>query len=224
LQYSDLPSSTQGPTAGPVVRGTTLPDLARLYEPEVMLVMAPIEPSAAALAHAEALGQAGPRSWTAEVATPEGEPLTGALVPLALEADADAAAWVAYVEEAVRVFAQLLGAEAVGVRQVVADGPHCPRFHVDRVVARGVLNVLGAPTEWLDDRDIDRARLGHAGGPDDATSGLVRSWDRLGRSDGGHLAIFKGTAWPGASDHAIVHRSPPPNGQRRVVLTLDWLE
>jgi len=219
LQYSDLPSSTLGPTAEPVVRGTTLPDLARLYEPEVMLVTAPIEPSAAALAHAEALARAGPRSWTAEVATPEGEPLTGALAPLALEADDDAAAWVAYVEEAVSVFAQLLGAEAVGVRQLVADGPHCPRFHVDRVVARGVLNVLGAPTEWLDDLDVDRARLGHAG-----TSGLVRSWDRLGRSDCGHLAIFKGTTWPYASERAVVHRSPPPNGGRRVVLTLDWIE
>ena len=40
----------------------------------------------------------------------------------------------------------------------------------------------------------------------------------------GTLAVFKGTTWPGAADRAVVHRSPPPNGSRRVVLTLDWLE
>ena len=71
---------------------------------------------------------------------------------------------------------------------------------------------------------VDRSRLGHAGGPDDGASGLVRCWDRLDRAETGSLTVFKGTAWPGAADRAVVHRSPPKDGQRRVLLTLDWLD
>ena len=128
-----------------------------------------------------------------------------------------------YVEEVTEVFAQLLGAHAVGVRQIVSDGPHCPCFHVDRVPARGVLNILGACTEWLRDADVDRSRLRRAGGPEDATSGLVREGGILDRSEPRTLAVFKGTTWPGAEERAVVHRSPPPDGERRLLMTLDWL-
>ena len=107
---------------------------------------------------------------------------------------------------------------------MVADRPHCPRFHVDRVAARGVLHVLGAPTEWLQEGAVDRARLGHAGGVDDASSGLVLDWGRLERAEPGTLAVFKGATWPGAEDRAVVHRSPPADGTRRVLVTLDWIE
>ncbi|MEM7517635.1 MAG: DUF1826 domain-containing protein [Planctomycetota bacterium] len=122
------------------------------------------------------------------------------------------------------LFADLLGARLVGVRQIVADGPHCSRFHVDRVLARGVLTVLGACTEWLGEDHLDRSRLGHSGGTDDATSGLVLNWSGLERGELGHLAVFKGTVWPEAAERAVVHRSPPADGQRRLILTLDCLE
>ena len=224
LQNTETTPLPQGTGAEPVVRGTNLADLTRLYDPEVMLVTAPLPPGDAALAHAQAMAEAGPRSSQVQVATPDGEPTAGALDQLALADEPGARAWATYLEEVTAVFAELLGAHVVGVRQVVADGPHCPRFHVDQVVARGVLNVLGARTEWLDDRDADRTRLGHAGGPDDATSGLVHRWDRLGRAGCGELAVFKGTAYPHASERAIVHRSPPSDGSPRVVLTLDWME
>ncbi len=207
-----------------IVRGTALPELVRLYESEVMLVTAPLPPSAAALAHAEALAAAGPRSSSAEVAILDGGPAADALEPFALPGERGAREWTAYLEEITSLFAELLGARVVGVRQVVADGPHCPRLHVDRVTARGVLNVLGACTEWLDSADVDRSRLGHAGGPDDTTSGLVQRWEGLQRAAHGEVAVFKGTAWPHASERAIVHRSPPADGRWRVVLTLDWIE
>ncbi|MGB0330753.1 MAG: DUF1826 domain-containing protein [Planctomycetota bacterium] len=224
MQNTETTLLPQGNTAQPVVRGANLADLTRLYEPEVMLVTAPLPADGAALAHAEAMARAGPRSSQLQVATPDGDPAARALDQLALAGEPGARAWGAYLEGVTAVFAELLGAHVVGVRQVVANGPHCPRFHVDQVVARGVLTVLGARTEWLDDRDADRTRLGHAGGPDDATSGLVRRWDRLGRAECGELAIFKGTACPHASERAIVHRSPPSDGSPRVVLTLDWME
>ncbi|MEM9380518.1 MAG: DUF1826 domain-containing protein [Planctomycetota bacterium] len=206
-----------------VIHGAEVADLALLYEPGVMLVTVPVPLGPEARLHAESLLEGGLRHSTAEVSTPDGTPAAGGLDRLAEVEGEHAAAWVAYLEEVTGVFAYLVDAAAVGVRQVVADGPHCPRFHVDRVPARGVLNVLGACTEWVDDSDVDRSRLGHAAGPDDATSGLLRKGARLGRAERGTLAVFKGTTWPGAEEQAVVHRSPPADGQRRLMLTLDWL-
>lgn len=208
----------------PVLRGTEFADLARLYDPDVLLVTVPTRPSAEAVLHAEALASAGLGHSTVEVKTPDGVATPGALDRLSAREAAHARVWASYLEDVTTLFAHLVGARTVGVRQVVADGPHCPRFHVDRVPMRGVLNVIGACTEWLEDADIDRSRLGHAGGRDDRTSGLVRRWDRLDRAEPGELAVFKGTEWPDADERAVVHRSPPPNGGRRLVLTLDWLE
>lgn len=207
-----------------MVRGAERADLALLYEPEVMLVTAPIAPSAHALRGAQALLDAGPRQSTVEVRNSAGVPIPGELDHLAANAGEFARAWVSYLEQVSGLFADLFDARVVGVRQIVADGPHCPRFHVDQVLARGVLNVLGACTEWVDEADIDRSRLGHAGGAEDAHSGLVRPGSPLERAELGTLAVFKGTAWPGASERAIVHRSPPPDGRRRLMLTLDWLQ
>ena len=211
-------------TPGAVFRGSEPADLAMLYDPAVMLVTAPTLPSPGALRHAAALADAGVRQSKAEVSTPDGVPTAGALERLARRDGKYAQEWVAYIERVTGLFADLLDARVVGVRQVVSDGPHCPRFHVDQVPARGVLNVLGACTEWLDDADVDRSRLGHAGGADDATSGLRREGSVLGRAEHGRLAVFKGTTWPGAGESAVVHRSPPADGTRRLLLTLDWLE
>jgi len=176
------------------------------------------------LRHVESLLARGPRESTVRVHTPDGVPDLGSLEGLVEGSDEHGKAWVSYVGGVTGTFADLVGAETVGIRQLVADGPHCARFHVDKVLARAVLNVRGACTEWLPDSDVDRSRLGHAGGPDDGASGLVRCWDRLDRAETGSLTVFKGTAWPGAADRAVVHRSPPKDGQRRVLLTLDWLD
>ena len=224
MKESDALGGATGEKVQSVVRGTELADLALFYDPGVMLATAPALPNSGALAHAKTLAKGLLRHSTVKVATPEGEPDVGALADLALAGDEYALAWVSYVKEVTSLFASLLGAHVVGVRQIVSDGPHCPRFHVDQVPARGVLNVIGASTEWLDEPDIDRSKLGHAGGPDDQTSGLVRRWDHLQRVSCGELAVFKGTAWPDARERAVVHRSPPPDGERRLLLTLDWLE
>ncbi|MEM6676011.1 MAG: DUF1826 domain-containing protein [Planctomycetota bacterium] len=220
----DCVAGPLAPTDGAIVRGVELADLARLYDPDVMLVTAPIPPSPEALLHASTLAEAGLRHSQVKVETPDEVPFAGQLDGLAGVGGEHAEAWTAYLEEVTGVFASLVGARVVGVRQVVSDGPHCPRFHVDKILARGVLNVIGGRTEWLDEADVDRTRLGHAGGPDDATSGLVRPGSRLGRAESGTLAVFKGTAWPGAAERAVVHRSPPADGGLRVLLTLDWLD
>jgi hypothetical protein len=76
-------------------------------------------------------------------------------------------------------------------------------------------------------------RLAHAGGADDATSGLVCDWAGLERAAPRELAVFRGDAWRDASwrdaswrdasGRAVIHRSPPADGVRRVVITFDWL-
>lgn len=207
-----------------VLRCEEISDLALLYEPDVLLATAAMNPGREALGHATALAAAGEWTSTVEVVCCDGEAGRGSLSALTLKRADGAQAWADYVGEVTGAFALLVGARLVGVRQVVADGPHCPRFHVDRVAVRGVLTVLGPGTEWLPNGDLDRSRLGHAGGDDDATSGLVRRWDGLERAEPGSLAVFKGTAWPDIGDRAVVHRSPPASGTRRVVLTLDWLD
>lgn len=215
----------QGPQCvGTIVRGSDPGDLALLYDPSVMLVTAPVRPSPSALLHAAALAGAGSRHWKVEVRTPDSAPVSGGLDELASGDGEFAQAWVAYLEEVTTLFAHLVGARSVGVRQIVSDGPHCPRFHVDQILARGVLNVTGACTEWLDGNGLDRSRLGHAGGLDDTASGLIGPECQLDRAELGTLAVFKGTAWPGAAEKAVVHRSPPQNGSPRVLLTLDWLD
>jgi len=210
--------------AGAVVHAAEIVDLASIYDPGVMLAIARVPPSAGALRHAERLLDAGLRRSLEEVDTPEGVPARGALERLSVLDGPHAAAWMAYLEEVITIFAYLLRTRTVGVRLMVSDAPHCPRLHVDRVFARAVLTVVGAGTEWFADESLDRRRLGHAGGSDDATSGVVRDWGHLRTIEPGHLAVFKGTAWPGAEERAIVHRSPPADGDRRVVLTFDWLE
>jgi hypothetical protein len=207
-----------------VLRAGELVELSRIYEPEVQLVWAPVTPPSGALRYARRLAEGRTARARVEVETPDGVPAAGTLERLALIDGEDESSWLAYLEEVTELFASLFDARSVGLRLVVDDGPHCPRFHVDRVVARGVATVLGPGTEWLDDAAVDRRRLGHAGGPDDATSGAVRDWSRLRRADAGQLGVFKGTAWPGAAPRAVVHRSPPADGSRRVVLTFDWLD
>ena len=39
-----------------------------------------------------------------------------------------------------------------------------------------------------------------------------------------YLDGFEPDEFDGAEERAIVHRSPPPYGERRVLLTLDWLD
>ena len=167
----------------------------------------------AACKHAAALAKAGERVSKAEAVCVDGEARSGSLDALTLKGAEGADAWAEYVGEVAGVFALLVGARVVGVRQVVADGPHCPVF-MDRVAVRGV-DVLGPGTEWLPNSDIERERLGHAGGDDDATSGLVKSWDRLEHAEWGSLAVFKGTvAGMKIGPWCIV---PAADGTRRVV-------
>jgi len=123
------------------------------------------------------------------------------------------------------VIADLTEAEMVGVRLARHHTAMCPRFHVDRVLVRLCTTYCGTGTEYLEDADADRGRLGFAaGGQPDETSGLLREGARVGRASTGAVVVLKGEAWPGNQGRGAIHRSPATSCDApRLILTLDAL-
>lgn len=134
----------------------------------------------------------------------------------------DAEALRVFLAEVVDVYAILADADRIGLRFCVTRGQPCPRFHVDRVGLRLICTLRGPGTEWLDAADVDRRLLGTRGA-DDATSGVLRPGARIRRLQAFDVALFKGEAWPGNAGRGAVHRSPPPDGTWRAMVTLDAL-
>lgn len=114
----------------------------------------------------------------------------------------------------VGAYACLLDARSVGLRLRVLDSAMCPRFHVDHVPLRLITTYAGPASEWLEEGAIDRRRLGQV----EVDPAHVQ---RLACGD---VALLKGEKWLGNEGAGLVHRSPSPaNGERRLILTLDWL-
>lgn len=127
------------------------------------------------------------------------------------------AAFVSDVEWLVQAFACLLDARHIGVRLRILEQAMCPRFHVDHVPLRLITTYAGIGSQWLREGVMARARLGDARAePEDA--GLIE------QLVAGEVALAKGEKWLGNEGAGLIHRSPQPQvGERRLLLTLDWL-
>lgn len=125
--------------------------------------------------------------------------------------------FIADVSWLVSAFACLLGARRIGVRLRVLDKAMCPRFHVDHVPVRLITTYAGLGSEWLREGAMDRRQLGQAAAePQDDT--LIQ------KIDSGEVALLKGEKWHGNEGFGLIHRSPHLDpGERRLILTLDWL-
>ena len=122
--------------------------------------------------------------------------------------------FVADVVWLVEAFTCLLGARRIGLRLRVLEGAMCPRFHVDHVPLRLLSTYAGAGSEWLEEGRLDRSRLQFEPPPVDNIQRLVA----------GEVALLKGERWLGNEGGGLIHRSPPtPAGERRMLLSLDWL-
>ncbi len=166
----------------------------------------------ALLAQGEPLAQ----SMTLELAQPDSEPNLDGL--LAQYADLPGqAAFLADVVWLVRAYACLLDARRIGLRLRALDKAMCPRFHVDHVPLRLITSYAGVGSDWLEEGAMPRSKLGQPGvEPQDEA--LIQ------RLDSGHVALAKGEKWHGNEGRGLIHRSPqPPAGERRLLLTLDWL-
>jgi hypothetical protein len=126
-------------------------------------------------------------------------------------------AFLADIAWLVSAFACLLDARRIGLRLRILDKAMCPRFHVDHVPVRLITSYAGVGSEWLEEGVMARRRLGEpAAEPSDAA--LIQ------RAEAGHVLLAKGEKWIGNAGGGLIHRSPqPPAGQRRLLLTLDWL-
>jgi hypothetical protein len=113
----------------------------------------------------------------------------------------------------ISAFACLLGARRIGV----LDKAMCPRFHVDHVPVRLITTYAGIGSQWLEEGAMDRLQLGQANAePQGAAS--------IRQLNSGDVALLKGEKWHGNEGFGLIHRSPQPApGERRLLLTLDWL-
>lgn len=168
--------------------------------------------AAALLAQGESLAQ----SMTLELATPDSAPNLDGLVAQYADLPGQAA-FLADVAWLVRAYACLLDAERIGLRLRVLDKAMCPRFHVDHVPLRLITSYAGVGSQWLEEGGMPRARLGDgAAEPQDAAA--------IRQLQAGQVALAKGEKWQGNEGRGLIHRSPqPPAGERRLLLTLDWL-
>lgn len=125
--------------------------------------------------------------------------------------------FIADVAWLVSAFACLLGARRVGLRLRALNKAMCPRFHVDHVPVRLISTYAGAGSQWLKEGAMDRRRLAQP----EAEPSDPRVIQQLSSGD---VALLKGEKWDGNEGFGLIHRSPkPPPGERRLILTLDWL-
>ncbi|VEE18118.1 DUF1826 domain-containing protein [Ectopseudomonas mendocina] len=164
------------------------------------------------LAQGEPLAQ----SMTLELAQADNEPNLAGLVAQYADLPGQAA-FLADVAWLVRAYACLLDARLIGLRLRALDKAMCPRFHVDHVPLRLITSYAGVGSEWLEEGAMPRSKLGQPGAePQDEA--LIQ------RLDSGHVALAKGEKWQGNEGRGLIHRSPQPlAGERRLLLTLDWL-
>jgi hypothetical protein len=126
-------------------------------------------------------------------------------------------AFIADLQWLVSAFACLLGARRIGLRLRVLDKAMCPRFHVDHVPVRLITTFAGIGSQWLKEGVMDREQLGQANTEPQGMSQI----QQLKRGD---VALLKGEKWLGNEGFGLIHRSPQPApGERRLLLTLDWL-
>ncbi|MBC3206050.1 DUF1826 domain-containing protein [Pseudomonas sp. SWRI111] len=125
--------------------------------------------------------------------------------------------FVADLKWLVGAFACLLGARRIGLRLRALDKAMCPRFHVDHVPVRLITTYAGVGSQWLEEGVMDRRQLGQANAePQDAA--------QIQQLRCGEVALLKGEKWHGNEGFGLIHRSPHlAVGERRLIVTLDWL-
>ncbi|WLG68151.1 DUF1826 domain-containing protein [Pseudomonas brassicacearum] len=125
--------------------------------------------------------------------------------------------FIADVSWLVSAFACLLGAQRVGLRLRTLDKAMCPRFHVDHVPVRLLTTYAGVGSQWLEEGVMDRRRLAEPEA--EPSDPCVIQQFRCG-----DVGLLKGEKWHGNEGLGLIHRSPEPApGERRLILTLDWL-
>lgn len=135
-------------------------------------------------------------------------------------------ALVADIRQLIEMYADLFMLQQVGVRFEKIDKTMCPRFHTDRLACRLVTTYHGNGTQWLDETNADRSKLGAgASGLPDNQSGIYHDESQIRSAVAGDVLLLKGDGWPDSPVAGIIHRSPPADlDQPRLLLTLDFAD
>ncbi|MGE8359691.1 DUF1826 domain-containing protein [Pseudomonas sp.] len=155
-------------------------------------------------------------SMVLELPSADAEPDLGGLVASYSDVPGQGA-FLADVAWLVRAYACLLDAKRIGLRLRAMEKAMCPRFHVDHVPLRLITCFAGAGSLWLPEGAMARAQLGSAAAEPVPGAPI----ETIGT---GHVALVKGERWVGNEGRGLIHRSPhPAAGERRLLLTLDWM-
>lgn len=125
--------------------------------------------------------------------------------------------WIRDVDELLAMYRCLFEPKRVGLRVHVIKGAMCPRFHVDRVPVRLLCTYRGNGTEWLPETAVRRPTTDGPLPDQPVKSDLVQQLSTNA------VALLKGEAWVGNEGRGLVHRSPVPSGEPRLVVGIDWL-
>lgn len=123
-------------------------------------------------------------------------------------------------------FAEATNMHCLDIRLERIDDDMCRRFHVDHYPCRLLCTYAGPATQWLENADVIRERLGAQGlhFPNPETN-MIRSGGRIRRLRAFDVAILKGDLWKDGGSLGAVHRSPPIKRRniRRLLLKIDVL-
>jgi hypothetical protein len=82
---------------------------------------------------------------------------------------------------------------------------------------RLITTYAGVGSQWLEEGVMERSQLGQPQA--EPTRGSL-----IQQVNAGEVALLKGEKWQGNEGAGLIHRSPALEpGERRLILTLDWL-
>lgn len=193
------------------VEAKTIGDLVALYESNVNVVVhpRPLDHEIASFVERALLEH----PWARTLRVEPGRLELRSLLP---EGSHEHDGFCADISLLVEIYAELFGADRIGLRMVSTSSAMCPRFHIDKVGVRMVCTYAGPGTEWLDNASVRRDRMGHgSGGLADERSGLIQG--PIHRMRAFDVGLLKGEGWPGNQGRGAVHRSPLHQGRRLFV-------
>jgi hypothetical protein len=122
------------------------------------------------------------------------------------------------------IYSELLGCDEIALRLEVSSKAMCPRFHVDRTGIRLICTYRGQGTEWIDDKWVDRSKLGQGSlGLADDASGLFDTRTTVEAAALFDVLLLKGSLWQENIRRGAIHRSPSVTGGNgpRILLVMD---
>lgn len=222
LGLLDQPVDTSSSSSSSSVEVQELDQLDRVLAPDVNAVCAR---RALPSSTREALERAALRLENREVCATIGQ--AGAGLDGLVSFLPRGAAREAVVKDALDLARRLarLAGEGATIRATLATLDHdgCRKFHVDWVELRLLCTYVGPGTQWLPNHVARRALITGKDGRslEEFNEAMCPGGAGLLRAGVGDVVVLKGEAYPGNRGNGVIHRSPPRQAQRRLLLKLD---